>query len=266
MNTNNQRLDTKTPFETLRPLLDRHAGGIETDMEFARRIAANQTDAVNYFLGDYSKPILDYIAVDIFHQSGFDHGSPGNCIQGEFYEFIAAPFAKGSDKLPEWRKVAQYEARNGKRFFSWIGYITRNHFIEIKKKFVKKNECSLLEFADYAALITCNNYNEAIVQCPPDVCSRLQAALNSLSQQDRCVLQCLVMGKMHWTQAFEILRVYLNPLGPDKAWEKWNFDEKQQAIDRCWTAKNRQDAMAGLKRRAIEHLAKRYKTLKNQGR
>lgn len=258
---------TTVEFAELRPLLGRRAGGVETDREFACRILANDAEAVSFFLGEYSKPMLGYIAIDILHLKDVsDYGSAGDCILGEYYEFIAEPFPAECGCEPRWHKIALYEGRNGKRLHAYVGYITRNHFIRIKNKYAKKTEGSLLEFVDYATLLMCRGCDTEEDAHGQGAYDRLREAFGSLSEKDREVLQCLVLEKMHWTEAFEILRTHLDPLGPDKAWDGWSFEQKQRAIDACWTPKNRQDAMAGLKQRAIEHLARRYENLKKQGR
>ena len=76
---------------------------VEGDLEIARRVVENDTIAVNYFLGEFSNPILDYVGKEIMHADGCHINDDLHyymAVSGDYYEFIGAKFEKntpGSD-------------------------------------------------------------------------------------------------------------------------------------------------------------------------
>lgn len=235
-------------------------GNIDEDKIFAKEIVYNNQIATTFFLGDYSTPLLRYIASAILRlEHFFDHVEPYQNIMGDFYTFIAAPFT-GIDNNPQWHKIDLYKGENKARLYTYVSRITIRFFIKNKKEYAVRDKKSVdvLEFVDYGALLKGEYIEEESAEDNIQPLQKLRKAYLKLKERDRSVLQCLVLEKMHWAEAFEILRIYLDPLGPDKSWEGWSYEQKQNAIDEFWDNKQKQDAMAGLKKRAIEHLAKRY--------
>lgn len=240
-------------------------GNITEDLAFAKFIMANKPEAVSYFLGEYSIPFLRYIANNILHlNNNYEYGEPCNLIQSDYYIFIAAPFNYTKNRIPEWHKIGLYKGKDNARLRSYVGHIAKNYFIKNKNKYKDhdKNTSELLEFIDYDALLGYDYADEKIDENSSESLQNLHKAFISLSERDQIVLQYLVMDKMHWSEAFEELRVYLDPLGPDDEWKTYSHEEKQRAIDRYWEPKQKQDAMAGLKKRAIAHLSSRFSKLK----
>lgn len=257
--------DEELSFSDIYTQLKNNKGNIMDDLAFAKLIISNNPEAVNYFLGEYSIRFLRYIANNILHlNNNYEYGEPCNLIQGDYYIFIAAPFNCIKNNIPEWHKIALYKSKDEARLYTYVSHIAKNHFIKnkIKYKNEKKATTELLEYMDYDALLKYDYADENIDENTPESLQNLHKAFISLSEKDQVVLQYLVMDKMHWSDAFEELRVYLDPLGPDDEWKSYSYEEKQKAIDRCWEPKQKQDAMAGLKKRAIAHLSSRFSKLK----
>ena len=254
------------PFTTILYHLKNRSGSVEEDLAFARLIVANHERAVNYFLGDYSVPILNYVATNILRlKSNSEYGKPYEGILSDYYLFIAAPFHGGECGKAEWYKITLY--KGDARLYTYVSTITIRYFIKHKAKVAKKekNVLELLEFVDYESLLKYDKGEGGIDEDELSESLRvLHEAFLSLKERDQIVLRYLVMDNMHWAEAFEALRIYLNPKGPDDQWENWSFEEKQKAIDEHWNAKQKQDAMAGLKKRAIAHIASKFNKLKEQ--
>jgi hypothetical protein len=260
-------LNEEITFSSILPLLKGKEGNVKTDLLFAKQIVANHSDAVSYFIGDYSTPLLRYIATSILNlKNDYEYGEPCDTILGDYYIFIAAPFDEAIGNNPRWHKIDLYKGTDDARLYSYVSYITKNHFIKEKKKHLNTKEkvSELLEFIDYEALLECDYFDENIDENPSESLQLLHEAFIRLNERDQIVLQYLVMDKMHWSEAFEKLRAYLDPKGPNEEWESWSFEEKQKAINEYWEPKQKQDAMAGLKKRAIAHITSQFYKLKEQ--
>lgn len=259
--------DVELLFSGIHTHLKNKGGSVEEDLAFAKLIVANHLGAINYFMSDYSIQLLRYIVINILHlKTNFEYGEPANAIAGDYYIFIAAPFDELKDNIPQWHKIDLYKGENNARLYSYVSYIAKNHFIRNKKKYEdrEKDSLELLEFIDYDTLL---GYDYAYDEIDKDVSETLQMvrkAFLNLKDRDQIVLQCLVINKMHWSEAFDKLRIYLNPKGPNNEWINWSSEEKQKAIDKYWNSKQKQDAMAGLKKRAITYITSQLKKIKEQ--
>lgn len=256
-------------FATIKAHLKARKGCIEEDLAFVDLVVSNQPGPVNFFIGEYSAPLLDYIARRMLRLApGSGYATPGEQIYGDYYEFIAAPFemSRTTKYTPKWDRLALYQAVNDARLYTYVSYITKRHFLRYREKYAvkEKNADTLLDYVDYMLLLGYDIPDEELCEEWETAQQRLSEAFGTLKQRDQAVLYCLVVDKMHWTEAFEELRGYLDPLGPEKAWKSWTPEEKQAAIDLYWTPKDKQNAMAALKNRAIAHLAERYYKLKKE--
>ena len=70
-----------------------------------------------------------------------------------------------------------------------------------------------------------------------------------MSDKDRNVLTHLILEKMYWEDAFEELKEFINPR------------EGKQVME-SWSDKRKQDALAMMKIRAVQHLTKQFNQLK----
>lgn len=265
---NTEKLEVETAsFSAILTHLRDRKGNVMEDLTFAKLIIANDQKAVNYFLSEYSIPFLQYIANNILHlNNDYEYGELYCCITSDYYIFIAAPFNPIKNNVPEWHKIALYQGKDDARLYTYVSHITKNHFIKNKNKYNNKDKdtSELLEFIDYNTLLGYDYGDDKIDEDCSESLQNLHKAFISLTEKDQVVLQSLVMNKMHWSEAFEELRIFLDPLGPDNEWKPYSYDEKQKAIDKYWGPKQKQDAMAGLKERALTHLSSHYKKLKKQ--
>lgn len=249
-------------FSSIYTHLKNKGGNVEEDLAFAKLIVANHPEAISYFMGDYSIQLLRYVVKNILHlKSNYEYGEPANVIAGDYYIFIAAPFNELKGSIPQWHKIDLYKGENDARLYSYVSYITKNHFIKNKKKYEdrEKDSLELLEFIDYETLLGYDYADDGVDVDASETLQMLHKAFLSLKERDQIVLQYLVMDKMHWSEAFDELRIYLDPKGPNNEWINWSSEEKQKAIDKYWNSKQKQDAMAGLKKRAIAYITSRLK-------
>lgn len=257
-----------TNFSTIRAHLRERTGSIEEDFIFLRYVVSNNPRAVNYFVGEYSAPMLRYVVDHILRlKNNAEYEDSSMVVTGDYYIFIASPFDTSNHDKPEWHRLSLYRAENNARLYTYVFKITSRYFIKNKKKYAnkEKNTDELLEYVDYEALLGyAFEEEEEWTEEQEEVFSRLREAFGSLQESDQEVLQCLVMDQTYWSEAFNQLRCYLNPSGPENKWASWSYEEKQAAIDKYWENKQKQDAMYGLKGRAISHLATRYNKLKKE--
>ena len=223
------------------------------NLELARRVVLNDGKAVVFYWENICSRITTYIGLRIMQRD----------VTGEHYTFLSMPLTPETDS-PSWRRVSLYRAQRNSTLRTYTAVISVRYFCKLAKreKKVKNLEYGLLEFVDYEALLRYDCEAENIAE-PSEAAERVHQAFDLLKERDKAVLKYLVIDDLHWSDAFVLLRNYLNPLGPDKSWEHWSAEEKQQAIDRYWTPKQKQDAMAGLKKRALAHLARRMEKLKS---
>lgn len=242
-------------------------GSVGEDLRFVRYVVENDPRAIRYFMGEFSVPILRYMTYHILHlKNDSEYGEPYQQVAGDYYLFIASPFNPPDDPKPEWHKLSLYKGADGARLYTYVFNIMFRYFTRNKKKFenIKKNGEELLEYVDYEALLGYDLAEEEMSDEEIAALKRARKAFDLLKEKDQEVLRIMVMEKTHWSKAFDLLRKYLDPLGPKKAWQSWSFEEKQAAIDQYWTPKQKQDAISLLKVRAISHLAEQYKELKKE--
>ncbi len=246
-------------------------GSVGEDLRFVRYIVENDPEAVRYFMYEFSVPILRYIANNVFSmENDPEYGEPYLQLVGEYYLFIGDPFELPEDstsKEPRWHKLSLYIGKSKARLYTYVFRITLRYFIRKKDEFVnkEKNADGLLEYVDYEALLGYDLAEEEMsAEEIEEALKRAHEAFHLLKEKDQEVLRIMVMEKTHWSKAFDLLRKYLDPLGPKKAWQSWSFEEKQAAIDQYWTPKQKQDAISLLKVRAISHLTDRYNQLKRK--
>lgn len=226
----------------------------EADREFADRIVRNDKEAVDYFINDFSRPILNYVYAHVLWLSPCAEAYQE--LNGDYYLFIGAPFKPG----PGWARVNAYEARNGAKLYSYVSRMTANHFRHKRNDYAASdnNKSQMMKYVDYQTLLALDFSDEDDRPEKMKSCELVRKAYKLLSEEDKEILNWLCIKKMHWSDAFEKLRKYMNPSGPDGQWQNYSFEEKQSAMDREWMPKQKQFAIAGLKKRAVLHLMRRY--------
>ena len=135
----------------------------DVDLEFAGRIVKNDQEAVDYFIGDFSHPILNYIYANVLWlKSDPDVYQE---LSGDYYLFIAAPFAP----LAGWSKIKAYKGKNNAKLYSYVSKMASNYFRRKRGEYGKydKNQMKLwhLYFTDK----TQSRYNLDILGRTPRV-------------------------------------------------------------------------------------------------
>lgn len=204
--------------------------------EFATRIVLNDTEAVHYFLTDYSEPIIKHIELDIMKRD----------VYGDYYIFISAPI--DDEQKPRWRKIELYKGDDCK-LNTYVTCISCRHFCKLAKKEKEislKNE-GLIEYVDYETLLNCD---KEVSDEESEFSTRMRVAYNHLKDKDKEVIRLLIIENMSSLEAFDILKHYVKP----KAKNGMTSDE----IKESWTTKQRQDIIALLKGRALSRLKKEF--------
>lgn len=213
--------------------------------EFQRRIISNDNSSVNYYVGDFSYDIIQYIQSHITHSN----------ILTEYYQFLSSPINETS-KLPIWYNVSLYEGRNGGSLHTYTSNICIRYFCKLVKTENERNNKlhSLQDDLHYETLISYGNDDEHDDEHDDEYLikiEKLSAALSQLNERDLKVLDELVIKKQNWQVAFNELKIYLNP-------KPINGLTNKDDIINSWTNKQKQDAMSLLKGRAILKLKNAY--------
>lgn len=217
------------------------------EWEFIRLLSSKQPsksvlEARNFFLEDYSLSILNSIARNICHCKTLE-------IFGEYYEFISRPdFAT----LTPYYKLTLYENKNGADLKTYVSSITTRYFRRVQQKKVKE-EKRLVSMDESDRLVITFSGNEVIENPWFELLlsggessghaledEELRQALGQLPYREQLIIKLTVMDDASGLEAFEELKGYLNPKIP---LEEWNDKQKQ-------------NAMALLRGRALQHLKK----------
>lgn len=219
----------------------------EYELEFVRRISLKEkcptsTEAQGYFLGDYSIPFLTVIAADLFHCGWED-------IYGEYYEFISKE--NHETKIPFY-KLTLFKGKNDSNLKSYTSTITSRYFSSQKKEEERRSKKNKIVSIDEGQTIKQDNYGGEVIDNPwfallidkstsKDATMEISInnALNKLPEREQLIIKLMVMDDASGLEAFEDLAPYLNP-------SKLPLSE--------WSDKQKQDAMALLKGRALKHL------------
>lgn len=209
-----------------------HDDDYHLNLELASDIVANHPHAVHYYLTEIGEPIMHHIENNIIHRN----------VTADYYLFLSSPFDDDT-KRPHWHKVSLYKGANC-RLDSYTSCIACRHFCKVAKREREQNgkNDSMLEYVDYEALLGCD--------CAEDEESErvqmMRQAFSSLSERDREVLRYLVIDNMPSLEAYPLLERFITPRAKD--------GKTPDEVKAAWTTKQRQDALALMKGRAIKHL------------
>lgn len=219
--------------------------------QVCRREQFNPTGALcrNFLLDDFSRPFLESLSRHLY---GEGYGE----IMGPYYEFISA---EGGDARIPYYKVYCFKRKRDSMLRSYLSTITARHFTKQRARElarershvsmdasdkIKTNfwECDLKENEWFALLLSEDSYREVATD-EEELRSRLHEAIGRLPEKERKVIQLTVLDDASGLEAFEELAPYLKS---KKSQDAMSDLEKQRAV-------------AVLKRRAIDHLAKLMK-------
>ena len=240
-----EKLRSET-FESIKKDVSGKHPTYEYELEFVRRITLKEnctTSSVarNFFLADYSRPMLSCIAADLYH-CGYEN------IYGEYYEFI-------SKENPETRvpfyKLTLFKGKNDSNLKSYTSVITTRYFINKKKGDDRKKSKSRLVSIDEVQRHNNNVFGNVIdnpwfsllidneFKTDNTLERRVNDAFSKLPKREQLAINLMVKDNASGLEAFEDIKFYLKP--------------RKQSISK-WNNKQKQDAMALLKGRALDHL------------
>lgn len=234
----------------------KHMRTVEGDLEIARRVVENDTIAVNYFLGEFSNPILDYVGKEIMHADGCHINGDLHYymeVSGDYYEFIGAKFEKNT---PTWHKLSLYRATQNRggtvaRLYTYVNVITVRHFIALKQKMDKnswENIDDMPESMSISILKEYNGFDEIWLAEEHEEYKELDIAWSKLPEKDQLILTYLVIQDANPLDIFDEMIQYVDTkISPDQ-----------------FSVKQKQDAMSLMKRRAKKHLADLIIELRNK--
>lgn len=235
-----------TPLTLIKQvLLDRHREGRDADLELARRVVINDAPSVNYYMGEFSDRIVDYVTKAIYK---------GKDPRSDMYVILSSPLQ--SDGTPAWHRVGLYRAYKGCSLQTYTRNICIRELIKLEKKEKAKNSTTeFLDFLDYESLLKCESSTDEISDEEKKLMfHKVKEAYLKLNVRDRLVIKLLVIEKHSALEVFEQLSPYMHP--------KVKKGETPEEVIAMWTNKQKQDAISLMKGRAVSKLAKQYFDLK----
>lgn len=240
-------------FKLLKEKLKCKHPSLETEMEFIRRITlieecSESKLARNYFNGDFSFPILTYVSRYVYaNKYNYQH------IMGEYYEFIS----KENKQIPYY-KLTLYGHINNSTLRNYVTSITVRYFIGKKKKEDKNvgtivsidsaskikndgNEKDLIDNPWFNLLIG-NKGSEESSSETLETSKKIDFVFSKLPERDVKVIKLMVMHGVSALDAFEELEDDLN--------------KTSKIPTSTWSIKQKQNAMALQKARALKHFLK----------
>lgn len=220
--------------------------------EFVRRIVMinhcpQGEEARSFFLGDYSSPILGYVAKSVYCNEFYQE------LLGEYYEFIS----KENKQIPYY-KLTLYSSFNNSTLRNYITVITVRYFVNLKKK--EDNIDKQTSSIDGASTITTKENGNNVIENPwfnilisnrtnndessfsAESYKKIEYVFSKLPERDVKIIQLMIMDDLSGLEAFEELKEELK--------------ETARIPISTWSVKQKQDAMALLKGRALKHFKK----------
>ncbi len=249
---NNQQNIELLNFSAIKKVVTDKHPNLLFEYEFVRRITMQnkslQSEAArSFFLGEYSSPILCYVSKYVYSNDLYQE------LLGEYYEFIS----KVNNKIPYYKLTLFKNFRNSS-LRNYVTAITIRHFVDtkIKEDKINRNTISI----DGASTVVNKENEKDVIENPwfnlligntgsDEECSisnefydKMEYAFSKLPERDVKVIKLMVMDGISGLEAFEELK------------EELNKTAKIPTSD--WSTKQKQDAMALLKGRALKHLKK----------
>ena len=204
-------------------------------------------EARAFFLGEYSSPILSYVGRFVYRNNLYQE------LLGEYYEFIS----KENKQIPYY-KLTLYQNFNNSTLRNYITAITVRYFVNMKKKedYLDKNTTSI----DLASKIKIKENEKDVIDNPwfnlligntgsydgnsisVEAYKKIEYVFSKLPPRDVKVIKLMVMDSMSGLDAFEDLEKDLRVTA--------------RTPISTWSIKQKQDAMALLKGRALKHFKK----------
>lgn len=234
-------------FESIKKDVNGKHPTYEYELEFVRRITLKENNitsstARNFFLTDYSRPMLSSIAADLYH-CGYEN------IYGEYYEFISKE--NPETKVPFY-KLTLFKGKNDSNLKSYTSTITTRYFTNKKKVDDKKKNKTRIVSIDEGQKLKTDVFGGDVIDNPwfsllingetkkdKTLEKKVNNAFSKLPEREQLAINLMVKDDASGLEAFEDLKYYLNP--------------RKQPLSE-WNDKQKQDAVALLKGRALDHL------------
>lgn len=223
------------------------------EKEFVRRITlCEQSDkrdkAREYFLGDFSTPILTYTTVYLYNKPKTKE------ILSDYYEFIS----KENKQIPYY-KLKLYANINNSTLRHYVTTITIRHFVDKKKKDDNNNRGKIsidgattikndeengkdvIENPWFNLLIN-NNGEDKENTLRAESYKKIDLVFSKLPERDVKTIKLMVMDGVSGLEAFEEM--------------KDDIEKTAKSPVATWSTKKIQDAMALQKARALKHFLK----------
>lgn len=229
-------------------LWDRLSTDISANLEFAELVVKEEPANSRFFWEIYSIPILKWIAITVY--SGKPIEDVVHLIMAQYYLFVSSPFI---DNRPHYSQLTTYKGLNDLKLESWLKRNGKQYFVKQVKKetAIINDETELIEFIDYETLLSLENEDTCLSDEEQLNRDSLIAAWDLLSEKDKDVLHILVIQKLYWVDAYEELNQYI-------------FPKEGRQVMESWDNKTKQNALARMKARAIEHLIVRFNNVKRK--
>ena len=239
-------------FEVIKKYLKNNRPLLIIEKEFVRRItlledSLQRKQAQGYFNTEFSSPILSYVARYVHNNAYYQE------ILGEYYEFIS----KEKKNIPYY-KLTLYKNINNSTLRHYVTAITVRYFIDKKKKEdkiarqqfsiegaskanTKENERDVIDNPWFNLLIgNAGDVHEK--EMASETCKKIDFIFSKLPERDVKVIKLMVMHNVSGLDAFEELEDDLS--------------KTAKIPTSTWTTKQKQDAMALQKARALKHFIK----------
>lgn len=239
-------------FETIKKKLKDNHLKLIVENEFIRRITLleecqQRSQAQYYFNTDFSVPILSYVARYVYNSTNYRE------ILGEYYMFIS----KENKHIPYY-KLTLYKNINNSTLRHYVTVITVRYFVDKKKKEdvisrlqlsiegssrenKKENERDVIDNPWFNLLIG-NDGDNHVEMMASEVRKKIDLIFSKLPERDVKVIKLMVMHKVSGLDAFEELEEDLS--------------KTAKIPTNTWSTKQKQDAMALQKARALKHFIK----------
>lgn len=222
------------------------------EKEFVRRITLLEpsilrAQAQNCFLDDFSKPILEYVSLNVYKSTYYQE------ILGEYYEFIS----KENKRIPFY-KLTLYNSINNATLRNYVTTITLRYFVSTKERRERKegllislDESSTLKTEKDGSelienpwfnLLIGNTGDEEETSFSSETYQKIEYVFSKLPERDVKVIKLMVMDNLSGLEAFEEL--------------KEELAKTAKIPVTTWSTKQKQDAMSLSRSRALKHFKK----------
>ena len=235
-------------IESYRELWNLLPKNIDANLKFAQGVINNQ-DPIHsmYFWGEYSQPILAYIIIKAIKHP-YASKEDMREYSGDYEDFVMGPFDKETGKS-KWYQLETYRGDNGLKLKGWLQKNGYQYFIqkeqEKERRWNRETGGDSLNKLPLKTLLGDSGIPDGLSDEELRVINALRNAWVQLCDKDKVVLTVTVLNKLHWTEEWNKLNVYVDPK-----------DGRESMKD--WTNKKKQDSISRLKDRATDHLRKRY--------